>query len=116
MSDREGNTEPPSGIASARLMELLEFARAKGRLSVDEALEAMGTAGTAFAILFLAIPALTPMPGPFGMVFGRHCKALMLASDQFHIDPAASSAFQNADGYRVEFLTSNRGWRAWRSR
>ncbi|MBA8879124.1 exopolysaccharide biosynthesis protein [Phyllobacterium myrsinacearum] len=30
----------------------------------------MGQTGTSFLILFLALPAITPIPGPFGMVFG----------------------------------------------
>ncbi|MHC2302136.1 exopolysaccharide biosynthesis protein [Rhizobium mongolense] len=57
-------------VASARLRKMLELARAKGGLSIGEALESMGPAGIAFTVLFLAIPALTPIPGPFGMVFG----------------------------------------------
>ncbi|MBB4227262.1 exopolysaccharide biosynthesis protein [Rhizobium mongolense] len=57
-------------VASARLRKMLELARAKGGLSIGEALESMGSAGIAFTVLFLAIPALTPIPGPFGMVFG----------------------------------------------
>ncbi len=66
-------------MASARLTEVLELARAKGGLSLGEALEAMGPTGIAFTILFLSIPALTPIPGPFGMVFGT---ALALVSLQ----------------------------------
>jgi hypothetical protein len=58
------------GVASAQLRKVLELARAKGGLSIGEALESMGPAGIAFTVLFLAIPALTPIPGPFGMVFG----------------------------------------------
>ncbi|ULJ75508.1 exopolysaccharide biosynthesis protein [Rhizobium gallicum] len=58
------------GVASAQLRKMLELARAKGGLSIGEALESMGPAGIAFTVLFLAIPALTPIPGPFGMVFG----------------------------------------------
>nr|WP_260687219.1 exopolysaccharide biosynthesis protein [Rhizobium leguminosarum] len=58
---------------------MLELARAKGGLSIGEALEAMGSTSIAFTILFLAIPALTPIPGPFGMVFGT---ALALVSLQ----------------------------------
>lgn len=79
MTDRDGNTRPPRGVASARLTEVLELARAKGGLSLGEALEAMGPTGIAFTILFLSIPALTPIPGPFGMVFGT---ALALVSLQ----------------------------------
>ncbi|ANL33944.1 exopolysaccharide biosynthesis ExoD family domain-containing protein [Rhizobium phaseoli] len=66
-------------MATARLREMLELARAKGGLSIGEALETMGRTSIAFTILFLAIPALTPIPGPFGMVFGT---ALALVSLQ----------------------------------
>ncbi|WP_085025871.1 exopolysaccharide biosynthesis protein [Ensifer aridi] len=79
MSDQDGNKRPPRGAASARLNELLELTEAKGGLSIGESLEAMGPTGIAFIILFLAIPALTPIPGPFGMVFGT---ALALVSLQ----------------------------------
>ena len=58
---------------------MLELAREKGGLSIGEALETMGRTSIAFTILVLAIPALTPSPGPFGMVFGT---ALALVSLQ----------------------------------
>ncbi|WP_369685933.1 exopolysaccharide biosynthesis protein [Rhizobium sp. BT03] len=70
MTDQDGNRRAPRGVATARLREMLEIARVKGGLSIGEALEAMGQTSIAFTILFLAIPALTPIPGPFGMVFG----------------------------------------------
>jgi hypothetical protein len=58
---------------------MLELARKRGGLSIGEAQEVMGSTGIAFTVLFLAIPALTPIPGPFGMVFGT---ALALISLQ----------------------------------
>ncbi|RWY84388.1 exopolysaccharide biosynthesis protein [Rhizobium leguminosarum] len=79
MPDQDENRRPPRGVATARLREMLELARMKGGLSIGEALEAMGPSSIAFTILFLAIPALTPIPGPFGMVFGT---ALALVSLQ----------------------------------
>ncbi|OWV76179.1 exopolysaccharide biosynthesis protein [Rhizobium sp. R634] len=79
MSDRNGSARPSQGMATARLREMLELAREKGGLSIGEALETMGRTSIAFTILFLAIPALTPIPGPFGMVFGT---ALALVSLQ----------------------------------
>ncbi|TDW24960.1 exopolysaccharide biosynthesis protein [Rhizobium gallicum] len=69
MFEQDGHKQS-RGVASAQLRKMLEFARAKGGLSIGEALESMGPAGIAFTVLFLAIPALTPIPGPFGMVFG----------------------------------------------
>ncbi|NEJ71657.1 exopolysaccharide biosynthesis protein [Rhizobium phaseoli] len=77
--DQDGNRRPPRGVTTARLREMAEIARVKGGLSIGEALEAMGQTSFAFTILFLAIPALTPIPGPFGMVFGT---ALALVSLQ----------------------------------
>jgi hypothetical protein len=69
MFEQDGHKQS-RGVASAQLRKVLELARAKGGLSIGEALESMGPAGIAFTVLFLAIPALTPIPGPFGMVFG----------------------------------------------
>jgi hypothetical protein len=79
MSDQDGNRRAPRGVATARLQEMLELARVRGGLSIGEVLEAMGSTSIAFTILFLAIPALTPIPGPFGMIFGT---ALALVSLQ----------------------------------
>ncbi|MBY5748923.1 exopolysaccharide biosynthesis protein [Rhizobium leguminosarum] len=79
MSDQDGNRRTPRGVATARLQEMLELARVRGGLSIGEVLEAMGSTSIAFTILFLAIPALTPIPGPFGMIFGT---ALALVSLQ----------------------------------
>ncbi|WP_074065724.1 exopolysaccharide biosynthesis protein [Rhizobium etli] len=69
MFEQDGHKQS-RGVARAQLREMVELARAKGGLSIGEALECMGPAGIAFTVLFLAIPALTPIPGPFGMVFG----------------------------------------------
>ncbi|MFT4182168.1 MAG: exopolysaccharide biosynthesis protein [Rhizobium sp.] len=77
--DESMGRQAPRGVATARLAEMRELARARGGLSIGEALEVMGPAGIAFTVLFLAIPALTPIPGPFGMVFGT---ALALISLQ----------------------------------
>lgn len=78
-ADESMSREQPRGVATARLAEMRELARARGGLSIGEALEIMGSTGIAFTVLFLAIPALTPIPGPFGMVFGT---ALALISLQ----------------------------------
>ncbi len=58
------------GVASAHLAELAVQARRTGSMSIEEALSALGTTSFAFAIVFLALPAMIPIPGPFGMVFG----------------------------------------------
>lgn len=61
---------PSTGVASAALLSIAELARLRGSLSLGEVMAAMGPAGMAFAILILALPALTPVPGPIGLVFG----------------------------------------------
>lgn len=58
------------GVASAHLAGVAELARGQGSISIEEVLEALGPTSLAFAIVFLALPAMIPIPGPFGMVFG----------------------------------------------
>jgi hypothetical protein len=67
---------PEPGIASQRLQRLDAHAASAGSVSFDELLASMGRASIAFAILILSLPALTPIPGPFGFVFGS-CLALV---------------------------------------
>jgi len=64
------------GITSAHLRQLNEEAVHKGSLSIGEMVATMGASSIAFTILVLALPALTPIPGPFGMVFGN-CLAIV---------------------------------------
>ncbi|SES46231.1 exopolysaccharide biosynthesis protein [Rhizobium sp. NFR03] len=66
----KGNT------TSSGLRRLKEEAARQGSLSVAEMVATMGTASFAFTILVLALPALCPIPGPFGMVFGT-CLAIV---------------------------------------
>ncbi|KQW27179.1 exopolysaccharide biosynthesis protein [Rhizobium sp. Root274] len=70
------SASPEPGEATQRLRRLSEHATAAGSVSFDELLSTMGRASIAFAILILALPALTPIPGPFGFVFGS-CLALV---------------------------------------
>lgn len=58
------------GVASAHLAGVAALARGQGSISIEEVLEALGPTSLAFAIVFLALPAMIPIPGPFGMVFG----------------------------------------------
>jgi hypothetical protein len=64
------------GVASRRLARLRAHATQAGWVSLDELMSAMGRSSIAFAILILSLPALTPIPGPFGMVFGT-CLAIV---------------------------------------
>jgi hypothetical protein len=72
----EGRSPKLPGTASQRLAALAEAAAASGTISLGQLLTAMGRTSIAFAILILALPALTPIPGPFGMVFGS-CLAIV---------------------------------------
>ena len=65
-----------TGRTSQRLSALAETARQEETITVGDILGGMGPSGLGFTILILAIPALTPIPGPFGMVFGT-CLALL---------------------------------------
>ncbi|TPP05435.1 exopolysaccharide biosynthesis protein [Rhizobium glycinendophyticum] len=70
------SASPEPGEATQRMRRLSEHATAAGSVSFDELLSTMGRASIAFAILILALPALTPIPGPFGFVFGS-CLAVV---------------------------------------
>lgn len=72
----EGRSPKLPGTASQQLAALAEAAAASGTISLGQLLTAMGRTSIAFAILILALPALTPIPGPFGMVFGS-CLAIV---------------------------------------
>ncbi|PYB70445.1 exopolysaccharide biosynthesis protein [Rhizobium wuzhouense] len=72
----DDSLSPEPGTASQRLLRLTQHATEAGSVSFDELLATMGRASIAFAILILSLPALTPIPGPFGLVFGS-CLAIV---------------------------------------
>lgn len=78
MNSAAPNDEPAveTGVASRRLARLRAHATEAGSVSLDELMSAMGRSSIAFAILILSLPALTPIPGPFGFVFGS-CLAIV---------------------------------------
>ncbi len=78
MNSAAPNDEPAAetGVASRRLARLRAHAAEAGSVSLDELMSAMGRSSIAFAILILSLPALTPIPGPFGLVFGS-CLAIV---------------------------------------
>ncbi|CDZ41487.1 Hypothetical protein NGAL_HAMBI1145_59200 [Neorhizobium galegae bv. officinalis] len=82
MGPEVGAAAKPRGIASAALAKLAETARDRGGLTVGDALASVGEASFGFAMLMLALPALIPIPGPFGMVFGS---ALAIVALQFAV-------------------------------
>ena len=69
-----------SGLASTVLADLAREAKDRGGLTIGEALHEMGRSGFGFVMLLLALPALIPIPGPFGLVFGS---ALAIVALQF---------------------------------
>lgn len=78
MTSAAPNDEPAveTGVASRRLARLRAHASEAGSVTLDELMSAMGRSSIAFAILILSLPALTPIPGPFGLVFGS-CLAIV---------------------------------------
>lgn len=73
------NHVPPesrAGTASLQLAALAQAAGEAGTITLGGLLAAMGRTSIAFAILILSLPALTPIPGPFGMFFGT-CLAIV---------------------------------------
>ncbi|AGS26627.1 exopolysaccharide biosynthesis protein [Rhizobium etli] len=70
MTKRNGESTRGQGIASVRLRELAAEGRAEGGIEIGRAISILGQAGTSLIVLLLTLPTLTPVPGPFGMVFG----------------------------------------------
>jgi hypothetical protein len=75
MTDEGANTRP-QGATSTHLKNVAERAARMGSITIEEMMTVMGSSSIAFTILILSLPALTPLPGPFGMVFGS-CLALI---------------------------------------
>jgi hypothetical protein len=69
-----------SGVASTTLAELVRKSQERNGLTIGESLDGMGRSGFGFVMLLLALPAMIPVPGPFGMVFGS---ALAIVALQF---------------------------------
>jgi hypothetical protein len=82
MDPEKGTGGEPRGVASVTLMRLANTARRRGGLTLGDALASAGQASFGFVMLVLALPALIPIPGPFGMVFGS---ALAIVALQFAI-------------------------------
>lgn len=70
------STTAEGGVASRRLARLRAHVAEAGSVTLDELMSAMGRSSIAFAILILSLPALTPIPGPFGLIFGS-CLAII---------------------------------------
>jgi hypothetical protein len=77
-----GHASKARGVASEALVTLAETARERGGLTIGDALTSTGGASLGFVMLVLALPALIPIPGPFGLVFGS---ALAMVALQFAV-------------------------------
>ncbi|MFB8343558.1 exopolysaccharide biosynthesis protein [Brucella cytisi] len=80
MEPLEQRKNAAHGIMSTIMTDLAREASLRDGLTVFEALELMGRSGFGFVLILLALPALIPLPGPFGMVFGT---AVSIVSLQF---------------------------------
>lgn len=56
--------------AAALIDDLLTFCEGRERVTVREVVDRLGVAGFPVLVLALVMPALIPIPGPYGMVFG----------------------------------------------
>ncbi|EUB98091.1 Exopolysaccharide synthesis ExoD [Rhizobium sp. CF080] len=54
----------PGGVASTVLADLTRRGEDRNRMTITEALHEIGRSGFGFVMLVLALPALTPIPGP----------------------------------------------------
>ncbi|MFK0161219.1 exopolysaccharide biosynthesis protein [Rhizobium sp. NPDC090279] len=82
MTQQTAGSARQNDRASARLHDLAKLAHEQGGISIGEVLSGLGHTSMAFTILFLALPALIPIPGPFGVVFGS---ALALVAVQIAV-------------------------------
>lgn len=70
------------GAASAALLTLVDRFGDAEHVSIGDIFTRLGPAGIGLAVLVLALPALIPIPGPFGMVFGS-CLSLVAVQMMF---------------------------------
>ena len=56
--------------ATAIVEDILAYCSDRDRVSVGEVINRLGSSGLAVSVLILVLPALVPVPGPYGMVFG----------------------------------------------
>jgi hypothetical protein len=59
------------GLATRQLQTLyVRVEQREGGIAIGEIVDSLGRAGLGMTLLVLSLPALIPIPGPFGMVFG----------------------------------------------
>lgn len=62
------DVEPPT--ASGAIDDLLAACADRDRIAIGDVVDQLGAAGFPMLVLVLVLPALIPIPGPYGMVFG----------------------------------------------
>jgi hypothetical protein len=67
----------PRGPASRRLIEVTRALK-QPALKIGDVVDELGSEGLGLALLVLTLPALIPIPGPFGMIFGTLTALLAL--------------------------------------
>ncbi|MHC5234343.1 exopolysaccharide biosynthesis protein [Brucella sp. LJL56] len=80
MEPSEEREKTANGVTSMTMARLSREAGLRDGLTVFEALEMMGRSSFGFVLILLALPALIPLPGPFGVIFGT---AVSIVSLQF---------------------------------
>lgn len=72
MDQNHTTTSPPASFpASARLTALKDSIAARaGGIAIGEIVDGLDRAGIGMTLLMLSLPALIPIPGPIGLVFG----------------------------------------------
>lgn len=76
VTDESEVTLARQGAASAALTALVDRFGDAEHVRIGDIFARLGPAGIGLAVLVLALPALIPIPGPFGMVFGT-CLSLV---------------------------------------
>ena len=70
MNPLDGNHPEQSGAASQLASLALRIKERADKISLGEIVDELGHAGIGMVLLLLSLPALVPIPGPVGFVFG----------------------------------------------
>lgn len=101
------------GRTAHRLAELAAYLAARETVTVGAVLDRLGRSSFGLVMIILAVPALMPIPGPFGMVFGL---AIILVSLQLVLGrttprlPAAIGARQIGTRALADVIRKSLPW------
>lgn len=102
---------PPT--ASGVVDDLLATCAARDSISIGDVVDQLDSAGFPMLVLILVLPALIPIPGPYGMVFGTAVAILaiqMIIGRRKPWLPAALTRQSVSAGLLTEAGTRTRGW------